>query len=58
MLFIGHGMGTSNTVCFRSWVCMGMGMGMGLPYLCNTVPFSTVLWVYVGMPVLEFQSGE
>jgi hypothetical protein len=37
--------GTGNTVSFQSWVCSGMGMGARLPYLSNTIPFSTVLWV-------------
>jgi hypothetical protein len=41
--------GTGNTVIIRSWVCTGMGTGMGLPYPGNTIPFSTVLRVCVGM---------
>jgi hypothetical protein len=55
---IEHGTGMGNTVTMWSWVCTGTGMGMGLPYPGNTVPFSMVLQVCVGMPVPGCQSGE
>jgi hypothetical protein len=41
-------------MCFWLWVCTGMGTGMGLPYLGNTVPFSTVLQVCAGLLVPGF----
>jgi len=35
-----------NTMDIRSRVRLGTGTGSGLPYPHNTVPFSTVLWVF------------
>lgn len=40
-----HDMGMGKPVIIWLWVCMVMGMGWKLPYLGNTIPISTVLWV-------------
>jgi hypothetical protein len=53
-----HDMGMGNTMCIWKQVCSGTGTGSRLLYLGNTVPFSTVLQVCAGMPVLAFWSGE
>jgi hypothetical protein len=48
---LGHGTGMGNTVCFCLWVCRGMGMA--LPYLCNTIPLPTGLWVLTASHVAD-----
>ena len=58
LVLLGYDMGEGNTMDIQSQVCLGTVMGSGLPYPHNTVPFSTVLWVCAGMPVLAFWSGE
>jgi hypothetical protein len=56
--FVRHDTGMGNTVCIWKWVCSGTGIVTGLAYPGNTIPFSMVLQVFGGMPVLAFQSGE
>jgi hypothetical protein len=53
-----HDMGMGNAMCIQKWVCSDMGTVTGLTYPGNTVPFSTVLQVFAGMPVLAFWLGE
>ena len=45
-IWLRHDRGMGNTMCFRSWVCMGTGTDMGLLYPCKTVPLPTGLWVF------------
>jgi len=53
--WLGNDTGTGNTLTIWSRVCMGMGTGLSLPNPHNTVPVSTVSWVF-RLPT--FRSGE
>src|ERR1700733_9519580 len=49
---LGNDTGTGNTVDIQSQVHSGMCMGSGLPYPCNTVPFS------MGLRVPKYRSCD
>src|ERR1700733_8468203 len=53
--WLGNDTGTGNTLTIRSRVCTGTGTGLSLPNPHNTVPVSTVSWVF-RLPT--FRSGE